>query len=295
MIRRVQLASALATASALAVLAAAPAAQQPKQRLNRVIEAIEQGKHATASQDFETFGADTGEWLFIDMEHGPFDFERLETVMSNLLYGATGRPKLTPIVRIPMEGDEDFRWAVKQVLDMGGFGIVFPHIETREQALKAVQAMRYPPQRGDRYPEPRGLRGNGPGWAARYWGLPVPQYVRRADVWPLNPDGELLAMVMIETPLGAKNIKEILAVPGVVPFVGPGDMSLAMGVRDNPSEVEPVVQEIADACRASKVHCGIGGNFTGDMLKKRLAQGYKFLGASIDLVNELGRIPAVRR
>lgn len=69
---------------------------------------------------------------------------------------------------------------------------MFPRIESKAQAIEAVRAMRYPPQRGAKYPEPAGRRGWGPGRAAAYWGLSVPDYAfTYADVWPLNPDGEL--------------------------------------------------------------------------------------------------------
>lgn len=261
-------------------------------RLNRVIENLKQGKPALAATDFDTFSKESGDWLFIDMEHGPYDLDRLETTLSQLLYRSSNRPKLTPIVRIPMEGDEDFSWAVKQILDMGAFGIVFPHIETKEQALKAVRAMRYPPQRGAEYPEPRGRRGLGPGWASRYWGIPTSEYMKRADVWPLNPNGELLAMIMIETEKGVENIEEILEVPGIVVFVGPGDMSLSMGVLEHPEEIEPAIQAIANACRVYQIYCGMGGHFEGKALEDRISQGFQFFGRSIDLVNELGRIPS---
>ena len=103
-----------------------------------------------------------------------------------------------------MEGDENVRFATKQVLDSGAFGVVFPRVETAEQAERAVRAMRYPPQRGEASPEPAGRRGWGPGRAALYWGLAVADYARRADVWPLDPEGELFAMIMIESVEGVR-------------------------------------------------------------------------------------------
>lgn len=259
--------------------AAAQQTSAKKPRLNRFIETIGEGRVAYTSPDVAN--ASKGNWLFIDMEHGLYLLDRLEKTLSELTRGSQP-PSLTPVVRIPLEGDEDFRWAVKQVLDLGVFGIVFPHIENKAQAITAVRAMRYPPQRNTRYPMPRGQRGFGPGRAARYWGLDVNDYIERADVWPLNPDGELVALVMIETPEAVKNIDEILQVPGVLPFFGPGDMALAMGVHAAPAEVEPVVETVAKACSAHKVTCGIAVDLNDETLKKkRVAQGFKFMGTSM--------------
>ena len=74
---------------------------------------------------------------------------------------ASGRLNLAPLVRIPQEGDEDFKWAVKQVLDLGAFGVVLLHVDTKEEAIRLVRAMRYPPTRDSTRPEPRGRAGVG--------------------------------------------------------------------------------------------------------------------------------------
>ena len=94
-------------------------------------------------------------------------------------------------------------------------GIIFPSIETPEQALAAVRSMRYPQRRDSRYPEPPGLRGSGTQIATWSWGLSVADYVRRADLWPLNPEGDLVAFMMVETATGVRNVDAIAQVPGV--------------------------------------------------------------------------------
>ena len=89
---------------------------------------------------------------------------------------------------------------VKQILDAGAMGIVLPQVRTTAEVTRLVRAMRYPPQRGAAQPEPRGRRGWGPPGARRLWGGHVERrYAAKADVWPLNPDGELLAIAMVET------------------------------------------------------------------------------------------------
>jgi len=81
-----------------------------------------------------------------DQEHSPYVIDKLEERFAAMAKDkdSNGRPRLTPIVRIPQEADEDFRWAVKQVLDAGAYGIVLPHLETKADAIRFVQAARVP-------------------------------------------------------------------------------------------------------------------------------------------------------
>ena len=257
----------------LGAVATASIAQQSSARqevrLNRIIEKLENGKPAYSD-----------DWVFIDMEHSPFLLDQL-VVRLNDLRGRP-RPRLTPMIRIPVEGGDDPRWAVKQILDLGAFGIIFPHIDTKEHALTAVQSMRYAPQRGAKYPEPFGKRGYGPAGAVRYWGLSTPEYLRRADLWPLNPDGELFAMVMIESAEAVKNIDEILKVPGVgSTLIGPHDLSVSLGVFTDgveiPAVAEAAIQTVLKACLAHKVLCGIAGLRDDDEANRRISQGWKVL------------------
>lgn len=244
----------------------------PTGRLNHTIERLAQGKPVFQGIDF----------AFIDLEHGPYDIVGFQKTLADLIDPATSRPRLTPLVRIPMHGDEDFGFVIKQVLDSGAFGVVFPRIESREQALKAIRSMRYGQHKGSKDMEPAGLRGFGPGRAVRYWGMPSAlEYVRRADVWPLDPDGELLAAIQIETAEGVKNLDQILSVPGIgAVLVGPADLGLSIGedpVFPPQPPTEALVQEVLQGCRASKVACWYPAveADNGATLKKRLADGWK--------------------
>jgi 4-hydroxy-2-oxoheptanedioate aldolase len=247
-----------------------PVMAQEPQRLNPLIEKLAQDQAAISGVD----------WQFIDMEHGPYLLDRLQTTLQGLREEGATRPRLAPIVRIPMEGDENVRFATKQVLDLGAFGVVFPRVETAEQAERAVSAMRYPPQRGEASPEPAGRRGWGPGRAARYWGLGVADYARRADVWPLDPEGELFAMIMIESADGVRNIDEIVSVPGIgAIFIGPADLGMSLGVGPptpaQPPETEAAIQRILKACKAHDVICGLAEPRTES--EKRIAEGFRVL------------------
>ncbi|MXY18076.1 MAG: hypothetical protein F4Y57_14075, partial [Acidobacteria bacterium] len=86
-----------------------PLSAQDAPRLNRVIEQIERDEAALTGQH----------WQFIDMEHGPYLLDRLQDRLTDLKPDGAARPDRTPLVRIPMEGGEPVRFAVKQVLDMG--------------------------------------------------------------------------------------------------------------------------------------------------------------------------------
>jgi 4-hydroxy-2-oxoheptanedioate aldolase len=247
-------------------------AQEPT-RLNKVIEALEAGRPAIANQ----------EWRFVDMEHSPFSGERVRSVLAEMNEDRDpdGRMRLTPLVRIPQEGDEDFKWAIKQVLDLGGFGIILPHVDTKDEAVRFVRAMRYPPRRGSAQPDPRGERGWGPGGATRLWGMTSAEYADKADVWPLNPDGELFAVAMIESQEAVDNIHEILEAPVSAILVVPGDMAMDLGLGPNPSgqnhpEVDAAFQTVLEACQAQdRVICGCGDGRA--RTQQRLDEGWRFV------------------
>ena len=104
------------------------------------------------------------------------------------------------------------------------------------------------------------------------------EYERRADVWPLNPDGDLLAIMMIESTEGIRNADAIAAVPGVGAFfIGAGsDLRQALGVEENAPEVEQARQTILRACLAHNVACGLTVQTAPD-IARRLAEGWKMI------------------
>src|SRR6059036_2789883 len=139
-------------------------------RLNSVIRALEQGKTAFVgfgSVDIETaaaLAASNLDGVAFEMEHAPMSAPALRDALQymldrrQILDSGTLAPKVTPMVRIPPNGGEMNQWIAKQVLDIGVFGIIFPHVITVEEARNAVSACRYPrlPQ-APRY-NPPGMR-----------------------------------------------------------------------------------------------------------------------------------------
>ena len=264
------------------------------QRVNKLIELFENDEPGFGILSFDyslnnarslaTSGLD---FVFIDMEHAPFDVERLRefllgmTNKRSILEKGSLQPDVVPFVRIPAAGGaEELIAQAKQVLDVGVFGIFFPAVHTREQAELAVRATRYPQYNGAPDFEPAGLRGRNPSNAAWYWG--VSDYHAKADVWPLDPQGELLAMMFIESAEGAENIDEIITVPGLGGiFIGPSDLSTSMGYSSPAApQVEEAIQRVLQACLANDVPCAIT---TGaGSVQDRIEQGFSFVTVGAD-------------
>ena len=259
------------------VLGTLPAGAQ-QVRINRLIEALERGEPAITSDV----------WTFVDQEHGPYVIDQLGVRLREMaeVRTATGQQRLAPIVRIPTEGDQNVRWVIKQVLERGAMGIIVPQVENAEQATKIIRAVRYPQRRDTRYPAPSGRRGFA--GAPRTWGLSVMEYIEVADAWPLNPEGELFVMPMIENVEGVRNVDAILDVPGVGGvLIGPNDLSMGLGVGPwhtdgrvlHPPEAEVAIQTVAQACVAKEKHCGMV-TWSDAETTKYIADGFQVIFAT---------------
>jgi 4-hydroxy-2-oxoheptanedioate aldolase len=194
-----------------------------------------------------------------------------------------GQPKLAIVARFAPYPSDNAAWIAKQGLDMGLMGIVYNTVNTKDEAIAAVRQMRYFPQRNDPGTQkgPIGMRGWAPGGAVWNWGISGPEYQRRADLWPLNPNGDLLSIFLIETPEGVKNIDAIASVPGVgvINAAAAGDLSNAMGIAGQANtspEVEAHRQTILKACISHNIVCGILANGKAD-IDRRLKEGWKML------------------
>jgi 4-hydroxy-2-oxoheptanedioate aldolase len=260
--------------------------------LNGVIRAWEQGRpafacfaHADRQTAIELSSAPYDGVVF-EMEHNPWDVLALQDALQYLLNrrqiheAGSLAPAVTPIVRIPPNGGEKNQWLAKQALDRGVYGVVWPHVCNADEAYNAVAASRYPRQRTAPLFEPAGARGDGPTAACRYWGLPQPEYYARADVWPLDPRGEILVFLMIEDQAGVANLDDILRrVPGIgCILIGEGDLSQELGYPreyDHPVVKETMAQVVA-TCKKHDVPVG-HPHVTGKNLETVCAQGYRFL------------------
>jgi len=280
-----------ATAFAVAASPRGAAAQAPAPRFSKLIETFAAGRPAlgifSAARDIAQAAAIRGsalDYTIIDMEHAPFDPTVLQQMILNLR-APNGTFPVTPIVRIGANGREIHmnQWMVKQVLDLGAFGIMLPFVNTAEEARNGVVAMRYPPFVDDAAPEPRGQRGWSPGNAVSAWNTTSAEYARRADLWPLAPHGELVLAVQVETRQSVENLEAILSVPGVsCAFLGPADLHSDMGHRgrNRVPEVERVMaQALATAKRLRKP---IGLTTNAQDVRERLDAGWDFITVGSD-------------
>ena len=183
-----------------------------KMRYNKIIDLLEHGKPVfststvpNGSLDDLTYIADADyDAVIIEMEHEGFSFTTLRTSLQVLLnrkrIAEKGnlQPDVVPMVRIPPNARERNQWVIKQALDTGVYGLVLPHLSTVEDAQAAVAAARYPQVPGVQDFAPAGERGWGNRIASRYWGLTPQEYYDAADLWPLDPEGNILLMGIVD-------------------------------------------------------------------------------------------------
>jgi 4-hydroxy-2-oxoheptanedioate aldolase len=191
------------------------------------------------------------DWLLIDAEHAPND---LQTILGQLQ--AMAPYPVTPIVR-PAWPDSV---RIKQILDLGAQTILAPMVESGQQAADVVAATRYPPA---------GIRGVGSALAR------ASEFNRTAD-YLHTANQQMCVLIQIETPAGVAALDDILAVDGVDGvFIGPSDLSAAMGHIGNPAH--PDVQAVIEASIAKIVAAGKAPGIL--IADKTLAKRYIELGA----------------
>jgi 4-hydroxy-2-oxoheptanedioate aldolase len=263
-------------------------------RLNKVIELLEGGQAVLSCgtiangnyDEIIALSRSAYDLIILETEHVGFDFPTLRHSLQYLLnrqrIAEKGllQPDVVPLVRIPPYTRERNEWVIKQTLDAGPFGLVLPHLDSVEGAQAAVQAARYPQVPGIVDVEPAGERGWASSLAPHYWGLSPQEYYDAADVWPLDPDGELLLMGIVENVRGITNLPDILRqVKGLgAIWAGPGDLSVSMGLRGHAThpDVEAALLKILAICKDHGVPCATGVSPTADAAT-RLEQGFRIV------------------
>ncbi len=168
--------------------------------------------------------------LTIDMQHGAIGYE----AAFHMLQAISTTPAM-PMVRVPWNDPA----MIMKLLDAGAYGVICPMINARAEAEAFVGAGRYPP---------RGYRSFGPNRAVQYAGA---DYARHAD-------REVLLFAMIETRAGLDAVEEIVSVAGLDGiYVGPGDLSLALGSPPSMAPTEPRVLEAMSRVRERTRRAGL--------------------------------------
>ncbi len=195
------------------------------------------------------------DWVLIDCEHGSISIESVE-----LMVMAAESAGVTPIARPPVNGFE----AIGQLMDRGVMGVQVPHVNTAEDARRAVEAVKY---------HPLGERGLAAGVrSASYgYGMSMSEYAEYAN-------SETLVCVQLEEAEAVRNVDEIVQVPGVdVFFVGPSDLSQSLGYPGRPDapEVRQAMDTVFATIAAADKISGSAGNT--DATRRYLTQNVTYL------------------
>ena len=191
------------------------------------------------------------DFVFYSLESGPFDIMTTKVYMSGIAEGSAPEPPHPLVLRVPAirDGVEAAEANVAEALEAGVASIVFPHVESAEDAAVAVSAM------GDR-------------------------------LWPGNPAGDLVNILIIEDRVGVERADEIVGTEGVsIVFPGPGDLRRAY--EGDMEAVEGAIQTVLAACERHGVPCGITANVSD--IGERIAQGFRVFIVSDPAAVTVGR------
>ncbi|MEP6765627.1 MAG: hypothetical protein ABJB66_15030 [Gemmatimonadaceae bacterium] len=162
---------------------------------------------------------------------------------------------------------------IAKQLNMGVSNITFVEVESADEAKKALAAMRFK--------SAGGTRPDDVGDAPKMWGLSEADYRKKADVWPLNPRGELVNFTIVETKSGLAHVREIAAVKGIgVLFPGAGSLRGVFSPIDSTGKRGPLdekaweaaIQQVLAACKEFNVPCGYPATETD--IEMRMKQGF---------------------
>jgi 4-hydroxy-2-oxoheptanedioate aldolase len=196
--------------------------------------------------------------LTIDLQHGVVDYQAMVGMLQ-----AVSTTDTVPVVRVP--------WLepgiLMKALDAGAYAVICPMISTREDAQRLVAYTSY---------APRGTRSFGPVRALIYSGADYPQ----------RANDTIVRFAMIETAQALDNLDAIMSVEGLdAVYIGPSDLSLALGCRPVFDDVDPpVAQAIDHILERAKAHGLVAGihNLGPQAALARIAKGFRFTTVGSD-------------
>jgi len=202
------------------------------------------------------------DYIVLDAQHGLFGYQGM---LNGLLAIDAGRGA-AGLVRVEANNPTP----IGRALDAGAAGVIIPLVDTADDVASAVRAAKYPPL---------GNRSFGP-----------MRSELRVDPRPVESNQLTVVIAMIETAQALENVAEICATPGLDGlYVGPSDLSLALGARyPGDPETADVVEEAIALIIKTATEAGIAvGMHTPDGVnaKQRLEQGFTFATVSCDLTH----------
>ncbi len=230
-----------------------------KNKLKEILRRDEVAVGATVSIGHpditEIIGKIGFDYIHFDTQHTPLSIETVQSMMQAMSYSQT-----TPIVRVQWN---DFAM-INRALDIGAQGIIVPLVNTRKEAIEAIQSATFPP---------KGLRSYGPRRAA----MRDPEYMATADE-------EILILPQIETKEALDNIDSILSLDGIEAFfVGPYDLSRSLGVFTewkHPT-FERAIERIIEAAERSGTKPGMLALI--EEAKKTIKRGFRLVNVGGDV------------
>ena len=206
----------------------------------------------------ETMAHQGWDSLTIDLQHGVVDYQSMIPMLQ-----AISTTNTVPVVRVPWLDPS----VLMKALDAGAYGVICPMISTREQAQQLVAYTHY---------APGGTRSFGPIRATLYGGADYAQHA----------NDEIVTFAMIETAQALDNLDSILSVEGLdAVYIGPSDLSLALGCRPVFDDVDPPAQQAIDhILERAKAHGLVAGihNGTAAGALSRIEKGFQFVTVSSD-------------
>jgi 4-hydroxy-2-oxoheptanedioate aldolase len=157
-------------------------------------------------------------------------------------------------------------------LNLGVTGIMFVSVESADEVKAGLAAMRFKSKGGTRSEDV----GGGPA----FWGMSEKEYREKADLWPLNPNGELVNWTIVESKAGLAKLREIAAVKGIgVLWPGAGTLRGIFSTTDangqrklDEAAWEAAIQQVLSACKEFNVPCGYPA--TPNDIEMRMKQGF---------------------
>jgi len=200
------------------------------------------------------------EWLCIDMEHTSIDLSTAKMLITTIQTN-----NMKALVRVSKNEEV----AIKKVMDMGADGVIVPMVKTKEDALMAIDFVKYPPI---------GKRGVGL-YRAQNYGIGFEEYKK----WVKE---EAVIIAQIEHIEAVDNIEDILSVDGIDgTIVGPYDLSGSMGYPGeyHRDDVKDAIKRVEFACKKYNKPYGFHViESDPKKLQERISEGCTFLAYSLD-------------
>lgn len=281
------------------------AVAQERQRLNPIIELLEQGKpvfglYAPGNRRAPNAAATTeaprtpaqlaqlaaayapADYLFDGSMEGNFEsgYAAFADFAKGIADAGATQQRPTLRLRHPLmvktpeiaPDPAKARDRIAKQLNLGVSGIVFVGVESADEVKQGLGMMRFA-SRG-------GTRPDHVGGAPAAWGMTEKGYREKADLWPLNPSGELINWTIVESKEGLAHVREIAAVKGIgVLFPGAGTLRGVFSTTDaggkrvlDEAAWEGAIQQVLAACKEFKVACGYPASEND--IEKRMQQGF---------------------